>query len=193
MNKEQLIKFEEELPENLTQPDRTKIWYEKFNQEEFIAAEGTYGLTPDVIPEERLNLKMKLIAEEFIELVEAVYGKKSGEALKHGFAKALLFDDKTRDIIEAADATGDLRVVLDGFDLETGIPTEKIAQEVLLSNMSKLGEDGLPVVSDGVTPALHDGEVKPKGKIGKGPNFFEPDLEAILNGEEPDRTPVLEK
>lgn len=190
MNIEQ---FEKDLPKNITQPERTRMWYEAFQQEQHIATEGTYGLTPDVIPEDRLNLKMDLIAEEFFELIDAVYGKKSGVTMKDAWRKAKLFDDKTRDIIEAADATGDLRVVLDGFDLETGIPTETVAHEVLLSNMSKLDENGNPVISDGVTPCIHSGEIKPLDKVGKGPFWFEPDLQSIFDGKTPDRTPVLEK
>ena len=32
--------------------------------------------------------------------------------------------------------------------------------------------------------------LKPKGKILKGENFFEPDLKAVIEGREPDHTPA---
>jgi predicted HAD superfamily Cof-like phosphohydrolase len=154
---------------------------------------GPASLDESVIPHHRLVLKMKLIAEEFAELVGAAYGASAEEAVKAGFANAELLDDGTRDIVELSDAIGDLHVVIEGLAIEARIPTDAVLAEVHLSNMSKLDENGEPIRSDGVTPAVHDGEVKPLGKLLKGPNYFEPDLKAILAGKTPDRTPKLIK
>lgn len=158
-----------------------------------IPEEGPASLDESVIPQDRIVLKMKLIAEEFIELVEAVYGKSAGVVLKHAWAAAEELDDGTRDVVEAADALGDLQVVENGFAIEARIPVDAVLAEVHLSNMSKLDENGEPIRSDGVTPAVYDGKVKPVGKLLKGQNYFDPDLEAILAGKTPDRTPKLIK
>lgn len=155
-------------------------FYEMFKQDEFVAPSDK----PAKFNEDRLLLKMKLIQEEFVELVEAVYGKAAGKVMDDAWAVALELDDKTRDIVEAADATGDLRYVLEGFDIEHGIPSEAVFNEIHQSNLSKLDDDGNPVISDGVTPAL-DGEVKPIGKVIKSKNYFDPDIKSILLGEEP--------
>lgn len=50
----------------------------------------------------------------------------------------------------------------------------ELFQEVQNSNMSKL-EDGKPIINDGIIDPT-----KPVGKILKGKNFFEPNLEKIL-------------
>lgn len=166
-------------------------FYEAFGEP--IPEEGPASLDPSVIPEARVHLKMKLIAEEFIELVEAVYGNAAGAVLTEAWKEAEKLDDGTRDVVGAADALGDLQVVENGFAIEARIPTDAVLAEVHLSNLSKLDENGEPIRSDGVTPAVFDGQVKPFGKLLKGPNFFEPDLEAIMAGKTPDRTPKIIK
>lgn len=171
---------------------KVREFYKGFNQEEFIS-EGPASLDPSNISENRLNLKMTLIAEEFIELVEAVYGSKASQILDEAWVKAQEADDNNRDIVETADALGDLVYVIEGLNIEAGIPSDTIFNEIHDSNMSKLDEEGNPVLSDGVTPAKHDGKVKPAGKILKGDNYFDPDLLSIINGNEPDRTPKIVK
>lgn len=168
-----------------------KEFYEVFGEP--IPEDGPASLDTSVIPEQRLHLKMKLIAEEFIELVEAVYGEAAGAVLTEAWEAAEALDDGTRDVVGAADALGDLKVVEEGFAIEARIPVDAVLAEVHLSNLSKLDENGDPIRSDGVTPAVFDGQVKPFGKLLKGPKFFEPDLIAIMAGLEPDRTPVLVK
>ena len=51
----------------------------------------------------------------------------------------------------------------------------KLFQEVHLSNMSKLDENGKPIINDGVLDSS-----KPIGKILKSKLFFEPRLKEIL-------------
>lgn len=60
----------------------------------------------------------------------------------------------------------------------SGIHPAPFFNEVQASNMSKLGEDGLPIRSRG--PEV-DGA--PLDKVLKGPNYFEPDLERVLHEE----------
>lgn len=178
-----------------TNPSEFEIVTEFYEvMDEPIPTPGPATLDPEVIPEKRLRLKMNLIAEEFAELVEAVYGKEAEQIILKAYKKAVKADDGTRDAVKTLDALADLVVVQNGLAIEARMPVYKALQEVHLSNLSKLDpETGEAIRSDGVTPALHDGEVKPEGKILKGSAYFEPDLEAIVEGREPDRTPLLEK
>ena len=176
-----------------TNNEKVLEFYEAFQQGEFKGDISNPSLQEDVFPAERLDLKVGLIAEEFFELVEAVYNKESAEHLQNAWQhifKVSLTEPRTLDIVEAADATTDLRYVIEGFDIEAGIPSDLVFNEVHLSNLSKLDNDGNPLISDGVTPA-HDGKVKPKGKITKSDNYFDPDLKAILAGRTPNRAPKV--
>lgn len=74
------------------------------------------------------------------------------------------------DMKEIADAIGDAIYILFGRAVHMGLPINRILQEIHASNMSKLGEDGKPIYRE-------------DGKILKGPNFFEPRIQAILDGE----------
>ena len=75
-----------------------------------------------------------------------------------------------KDIVEVADALADLLYVVYGAGHAFGIDLNACFLEVHRSNMSKLGEDGKPVK-------------RFDGKIQKGPGFFAPDLESILNNQ----------
>ncbi len=71
------------------------------------------------------------------------------------------------DIIGAADAYGDLDYVVQGGALTFGFPAEAIGAEVHRSNMSKAGADGKPIY-------------RADGKVLKGPNWFKPNIAAVL-------------
>jgi predicted HAD superfamily Cof-like phosphohydrolase len=110
----------------------------------------------------RRKLRVALILEELLEFAEA-----SGVELS--CCPEVCADEHPdgADPIAAADALADLRYVVDGSNLEWGIPGEKCLREVHRSNMSKLGEDGRPLLRD-------------DGKFLKGPNYTPPDLASIL-------------
>lgn len=78
-----------------------------------------------------------------------------------------MFNDT--DLVELTDAICDLIYVLCGTAVSFGIPLDECFAEVQRSNMSKLGEDGKPIVRE-------------DGKILKGPNFSEPDLATVIYG-----------
>jgi predicted HAD superfamily Cof-like phosphohydrolase len=84
------------------------------------------------------------------------------------YVQACVMGDK----IEIADALGDQLYVLVGTIIAHGLEDkiEDIFNEIHLSNMSKLGEDGKPVYRE-------------DGKILKGPKFFRPDLTKIMDNE----------
>lgn len=117
----------------------------------------TYGLpvrqSPDISDHKTNQLRVNLLQEEVDELKEA---------LEQG------------DIVEVLDALTDLQYVLDGAYLSFGVHHKKedAFEEVQRSNMSKLGEDGKPIVRE------------EDGKILKGPNYFKPDLHQFFSQEE---------
>ncbi len=73
------------------------------------------------------------------------------------------------DIIEVADALGDMLYILCGTIIEHGMQhkIDEIFNEIQSSNMSKLGADGNPIYRE-------------DGKVLKGPNYFKPDIEGVL-------------
>lgn len=109
----------------------------------------TYGLpvkdAPDISDAKTNALRVNLLQEEVDELKEAL---------------------EAGDLVEVLDALTDIQYVLDGAYLSFGLQGVKTAafEEVQRSNMSKLGEDGKPIVRE------------EDGKILKGPNYFKPDI-----------------
>ena len=72
-------------------------------------------------------------------------------------------------LVEIADALGDQLYILCGTILKHGMQhiIEDVFEEIQASNMSKLGEDGKPLLRE-------------DGKILKGPGFFKPDLTKFI-------------
>src|SRR5690606_31183049 len=77
---------------------------------------------------------------------------------------------KDNDLVEVGDALGDMLYILCGTIIEHGFQhkIEEIFDEIQRSNMSKLGADGEPIYRD-------------DGKVLKGPNYFKPNIEKILD------------
>ena len=74
---------------------------------------------------------------------------------------------KTRNLKEIADALTDILYVTYGAGHAYGINLDKCFAEVQRSNMSKLGKDGKPIYNE-------------KGKVMKGPQYFEPNLKQFV-------------
>ena len=74
------------------------------------------------------------------------------------------------DMVEVADALGDMLYILCGTIIEHGMEhkIDEIFREIQNSNMSKLGADGIPIYRE-------------DGKVLKCPNYFKPDIAGILN------------
>ena len=100
------------------------------------------------IPFDKIELRHKLMFEENQEYFEAA---------------------KNMDLIEVADALGDMLYILCGTILTHGMQhkIEEVFDAIQDSNMSKLGEDGKPIYRE-------------DGKVLKGPNYFKPNLKEIL-------------
>ncbi len=103
------------------------------------------------LPKAKLKLRFDLMAEENEEYLMAA---------------------KNNDIVEVADALGDMLYILCGTILEHGMQyeIEEIFNEIQRSNMSKLGADGKPIYRE-------------DGKVLKGPNYFKPNILKIINHE----------
>ncbi len=73
------------------------------------------------------------------------------------------------DLVEIADALGDMLYILCGTIIEHGLQhkIEDVFNEIQRSNMSKLGENGQPIYRE-------------DGKVLKGPNYFKPSIKEIL-------------
>jgi predicted HAD superfamily Cof-like phosphohydrolase len=93
------------------------------------------------------ELRMKLISEEFKEVMDELLDAKNGSGSMMNLAKEL----------------ADLKYVIYQAEALLDIPSDIVFAEVHRSNMSKLGDDGRPVR-------------RSDGKILKGPNYHEPDL-----------------
>lgn len=74
------------------------------------------------------------------------------------------------DLVEVADALGDMLYILCGTIIEHGLQykIEEVFDEIQRSNMSKLAANGEPIYRE-------------DGKVLKGPNYFKPDIQTILD------------
>ena len=73
------------------------------------------------------------------------------------------------DIVEVADALGDMLYILCGTIIEHGMQDliDEVFEEIHRSNLSKLDENGNPIYRE-------------DGKVIKGPNYFKPDIKKII-------------
>ena len=115
--------------------------------EDFMEAMGQdVNVVPSWPDEETQRLRVDLIEEELDELHYAMDNK---------------------DMVEIADALGDLLYVVYGAGHAFGIDLDECFKEIHASNMSKLGPDGKPIKRE-------------DGKVLKPDTFFPPDLKSIL-------------
>ena len=110
----------------------------------------SYNDSPTVGLEKKIiELRYNLMKEENEEYIEAA---------------------RNNDIIEVADALGDMLYILCGTIIEHGMSDiiEDVFDEIQKSNMSKLGADGKPIYRE-------------DGKVMKGPNYFKPNFTKFFN------------
>lgn len=121
---------------------------------------------PTPLSEDRLWLRLTLIAEEVAELVCAMTGRAPdhAEGLSNYMVDEFLWlaqgvEGRQRhaaDFAEIAKEVCDVHVVVSGTAAEYGIPEDRVYAEVHRSNMAKVGgpvrEDGKMLKPDGWTP-----------------------------------------
>jgi len=101
-----------------------------------------------VIKKELIELRFKLMEEENQEYLEAA---------------------RNNDLIEIADALGDMLYILCGTIITHGMQNkiQEVFEEIQKSNMSKLDKNGKPIYRE-------------DGKVLKGPNYFKPNISKAL-------------
>ena len=106
------------------------------------------GKYPRPLDEHGFNLRHSLMQEENDEYLEACF---------------------KNSLVDIADALGDQLYILCGTILRHGMQhiIEDVFDEIQASNMSKLGDDGKPVLRE-------------DGKILKGPQYFRPNLAKFI-------------
>ena len=108
---------------------------------DFMEAFGQIIEPEPIIPDDMIvDLRVDLIAEEFLELREAVANE---------------------DIVEIADALTDLLYVVYGAGHAFGIDLDECFLEVHASNMSKLDNDGQPIYREDGKVLKSDNYFKP--------------------------------
>jgi predicted HAD superfamily Cof-like phosphohydrolase len=122
------------------------------------AFNSTYNNSPTLLDEGDYNLRYLLLKEENEEYLEAC---------------------QNNDKVEILDALTDQLYIVLGSIVSHGMQhiIEKAFEEVQNSNMSKLDEEGLPIIN-GENGVLD--ETRPLGKILKSKRFFEPNLKQFL-------------
>ena len=118
---------------------------------------------------ESVKIFMKTFGQEVKE--KAKFPSSKITSLRYDLIREELLELKEaidkKDIKEVADALTDILYVTYGAGHAFGIDLDKCFDEVQRSNMSKLGADGKPIYND-------------KGKVMKGPNYFEPNLNKFV-------------
>lgn len=124
----------------------------------------TYGAAINIDIRSEKGIKLK-------ELRESLIVEESQEVCSELFPVDYIPTDRGKLEVEAVvniqkltKELADLMYVTIGTAVTFGLPLEEVFAEVHKSNMSKLGEDGKPVYRE-------------DGKVLKGPNYKEPDLE----------------
>lgn len=142
---------------------------------------------PSVSDRER---RLRLILEEFLELTEAM-GFRMIQHEGSGIFAVEHIEGSRYDVVETADALGDLNVVVNGTAVEFGIPLPLVDLEIFASNMTKLGPDGQPIIN-GVTPGYRDAQTNPDtaesgfraevpvGKVLKPDSFVKANIAKVL-------------
>lgn len=113
------------------------------------------------------HLAFLLILEELDELADALFDG-SVNVVANIHEDGIIYNP---DLVAIADAIGDLDYVVNGAGIRHGLNMDSLGKEIHESNLSKLDENGNPIISRGVEL---DG--KPAGKILKSDQFFEPNI-----------------
>jgi predicted HAD superfamily Cof-like phosphohydrolase len=120
---------------------------------------------PSPLTVERRRLRMALIIEEVAELAEAMGSEGLLVHILNSALRAVQHDDFSgpMDLVESADACGDIVYVVLGTEVEAGLPGDDVFSEIHRSNLAKAG-----------------GTVSELGKLEKPPGWMPPDIASVL-------------
>lgn len=148
------------------------------------------GSKPSPLAPDRLKLRLKLF-DEFFELLGASgMGDRQVEFLERLTKDAI--DDLRggdQDIVEMADALGDIVVVAFGMAIEMGVNLNRVLGEIMRANMSKLDEHGNPLINqcgrgNCEQPCMDKSHWPkpddPHGKVLKASGYTPPDIAPLL-------------
>lgn len=115
---------------------------------------SAFGLPANALPtvsvdDDLAKLRVDLLVEEVAEFADAT---------------------KRQDLVGLADALGDVVYVAYGAALTYGIDLDAVLAAIHQSNMSKLGDDGRPVLRD-------------DGKVLKSTSYLPPDVAGVLSSQ----------
>jgi predicted HAD superfamily Cof-like phosphohydrolase len=134
------------------------------------AMDHPVGRYPESLPEDRLELRIRLITEETAEMCCALLGL-SREVYPYVqrawlsiLSAATAAGRGKQDVVEAADGAMDAMYVIVGTLVELGIPAAEVWDEVQRANMAKTG-----------------GPKDPFGKTLKPEGWTPPDVEGIIH------------
>jgi predicted HAD superfamily Cof-like phosphohydrolase len=127
---------------------------------EFHQAMGVPVLeSPQVPPDDRIRLRCRLIVEEALELLDACFDNGTNEALDCARKDLKDFIDSapvSPKLSLIADALADVAYVVEGANLEFGIDSGPVLEEVHRANMAKVNgprrADGKVMKPEGWTP-----------------------------------------
>lgn len=127
--------------------------------------------TPQVPSDERVRLRARLIVEETLEFLEACFDTENDTrvALEEAtdFLDNIIENARVEVVLpEAADALADIAYVLEGSNLEFGIDSGPVLEEVQRANMAKAS-----------------GPKRADGKIQKPIGWTPPDIPAVLRAQ----------
>lgn len=131
-----------------------------------VAMDVPIGDKPRELTRDRLELRLKLIAEEFLELLDSagywlVGRDESGKPMIARYYGPMGY--APFDMVEVVDALGDLDYVIAGMRLELGVDGAPIAAEIHRTNMAKV-----------------EGPIRADGKKLKPPGWTPPDIRGLL-------------
>ena len=153
------------------------------------------GTTPAPLMPDRLKLRLSLF-DEYLELLEASgmaewRVKNIKDELLAGIDSIQV--DNPQDLVEMADALGDIVVVAFGMAIEMGINLNPVLGEIMRANMSKLDENGNPLINqcgrgECEQPCMESSHWPkpddPHGKVLKASGYRGPDIGPILENQE---------
>ena len=128
--------------------------------------------TPGIPSDATVRFRLRLIAEEFVELLDSVFGNQGIyvelESIQDSIL-AIINDRRIKvDFPEFIDALGDLDVVIEGARVACGVDGRPIARAIHAANMAKKDgpkreSDGKRLKPPGWTPADIVGELRKQG------------------------------